>query len=201
MAILVGYVRVSSEEQTTLDLQRDALLAAGVTRLHTDEGESGAARRRPGLDAVLADLVRGDVLVVWKLDRLGRSLSHLIQVIASLADRGVGFRSLTEAIDTTTPQGKPLFHVMGALAEFERSLIIERTRAGMAAAKKRGVNVGRPFALSAAQENHALELLEQGKTWAEVARIFRVGRATLYRRLRQRLRDADMGRKTRRKSS
>lgn len=179
---LVGYARVSTDEQT-LDLQRDALQAAGVARQHADEGVSGASRRRPGLDAALADLKSGDVLVVWKLDRLGRSLGHLIQLIAELGGRGVGFRSLTENIDTTTPQGKLLFHIMGALAEFERSLLIERTRAGIAAARRRGQHVGRPQAMTGAQIVHARELLDQGKSQKEVSAIVRVARSTLNRTL------------------
>ncbi len=109
---LIGYARCSTEEQT-LDLQRDALRAAGCGRLHEDFGVSGASRKRPALEVALASLEKGDVLVVWKLDRLGRSLSHLIQVIGSLAERGIGFRSLTEAIDTSSATGKLLFHIMG----------------------------------------------------------------------------------------
>ncbi len=179
---LIGYARVSTEEQT-LDLQRDALVAAGCAPVHADTGVSGAARKRPGLDLALSDLKPGDVLVVWKLDRLGRSLSHLIQLIQELGDRGIGFRSLTENIDTTTTTGTLLFHIMGALAQFERSLLAERTRAGMTAAKKRGDHVGRPQAMTGAQIVHARQLLEDGKTWKEVAQIVRVARSTLYRTL------------------
>lgn len=184
---LIGYARVSSDEQT-LHLQHDALQAAGVARLHADEGVSGASSRRPGLDAALADLKTGDVLVVWKLDRLGRSLGHLIQLIAELGKRGVGFRSLTEGIDTTSPAGTLLFHIMGALAEFERSLLIERTRAGIAAAKKRGQHVGRPRSMTGAQITHARELLAEGKSQEQVAAIVRVARSTLNRTLGKRQR-------------
>jgi DNA invertase Pin-like site-specific DNA recombinase len=179
---LIGYARVSSDEQT-LHLQQDALQAAGVARLHADEGVSGASSRRPGLDVALADLKSGDVLVVWKLDRLGRSLAHLIQLIAELGKRGVGFRSLTEGIDTTSPAGTLLFHIMGALAEFERSLLIERTRAGIVAARKRGQPIGRPKSMDGAQITHARQLLEQGKTQNEVASLMRVARSTLNRTL------------------
>lgn len=179
---LIGYARVSTDEQT-LDLQRHALEAAGCGSLHADSGVSGAARKRPGLDQALSDLKRGDVLVVWKLDRLGRSLSHLIQIIQDLGARGVGFRSLTESIDTTTPTGTLLFHIMGALAEFERGLLAERTRAGMAAAKRRGDHIGRPQAMTGAQIRHARQLIEEGKPWKEVAQIVRVARSTLYRTL------------------
>jgi DNA invertase Pin-like site-specific DNA recombinase len=179
---LVGYARVSTDEQT-LDLQRHALEAAGCGSLHTDSGVSGAARKRPGLDQALNDLKRGDALVVWKLDRLGRSLSHLIQIIQDLGERGIGFRSLTENIDTTTPTGTLLFHIMGALAEFERGLLAERTRAGMAAAKRRGDAIGRPRAMTGAQITHARQLIQDGKSWKEVAQIVRVARSTLYRTL------------------
>lgn len=182
---LTGYARVSSDEQT-LDLQRDALVAAGCTHVHEDSGVSGASHQRPGLDQALASLKKGDVLVVWKLDRLGRSMPHLVQLIADLGRREVGFRSLTEAIDTTSAHGKLLFHIMGALAEFERSLLIERTRAGITAAKKRGKHVGRPLAMTGAQITHARELLGQDKTPAEVAAIVGVARSTLYRTLRSR---------------
>lgn len=138
-----------------------------------------ATRSRPGA----RQSQKGDVLVVWKLDRLGRSMSHLVQLIATLGEREIGFRSLTEAIDTTSAHGKLLFHIMGALAEFERSLLIERTRAGIAAAKKRGEHVGRPKAMTGAQIKHARQLLGEGKTPADVAAIFRVARSTLYRTL------------------
>ncbi|MGB6230763.1 MAG: recombinase family protein, partial [Litorimonas sp.] len=116
---LIGYARVSTHDQT-LDLQRDALAGAGVDRVFEDAGVSGAKAERPGLGKALAYLRSGDTLVVWKLDRLGRSMTHLLQVVADLEDRGVGFRSLTESIDTTTPTGRLVFHVFGALGQFER---------------------------------------------------------------------------------
>lgn len=141
--MLIGYARVSTEEQN-LALQFDALTRAGCDRIFQDEGITGVAVNRPALNDALASLRPGDVLVTWKLDRLGRSLAHLIEIIGRLGEQQIGFRSLSEAIDTTTASGRLLFHVMGALAEFERALISERTRAGMAAAKARGTHIGRP---------------------------------------------------------
>src|SRR5689334_7385103 len=140
--MLIGYARVSTGEQT-LDLQTDALRAAGCDRLFTDT-ISGASTERVGLAAALDISRSGDTLVVWRLDRLGRSLRHLIETITTLEKQGVGFRSLTEAIDTTSPGGKLVFHLFGALAEFERDLIRARTRAGMAAARARGRVGGHP---------------------------------------------------------
>ena len=139
--MLVGYMRVSTDgDRQTLNLQKDALLAAGVDERHLFEDRvSGAGAARLGLSKALAFMKPGDCLVVWKLDRLGRSLPHLITTVADLKTRGVGFRSLTEQMDTTTPQGEFLFHVFGALAQFERSLIQERVQAGLAAARRRGV--------------------------------------------------------------
>ncbi len=134
----IGYARVSSGEQN-LDLQRDALTAVGCGMIYEDEGVSGAARRRPGLDQALATLKQGDTLVTWRLDRLGRSLPHLIELVAALQDRGCWFVSLNEAIDTGSAGGKLVFHIMGALAEFERALIVERTRAGMTSPVRGGV--------------------------------------------------------------
>lgn len=178
----VGYARVSTEEQN-LELQRRALEAAGVTQVFEDQ-ISGLALKRPGLEAAMADLSAGDTLVVWRLDRLGRSLPHLIALLQDLGDRGVGFQSLSESIDTTTAGGRLIFHVMGALAEFERSLIVERTRAGMAAARARGVHVGRLPRLSPAQIRHAKLLVERGESPTRVAASLNVGRSTLYRALR-----------------
>src|SRR5215217_832683 len=141
MGHLLGYARVSTTDQH-LQLQVDALTAAGCYRVFT-ETASGARTDRPTLDQVLDQLRPGDTLMVWKLDRLGRSLRHLVDTIAALADRSVGFRSLQEAIDTTTPGGKLVFHIFDALAEFERDLIRERTTAGLAAARARGKRGGR----------------------------------------------------------
>lgn len=176
-----GYARVSTEDQN-LDLQRRALNAAGCDRLFEDQ-MSGASTKRPGLDDVLAKCGDGDVLVVWKLDRLGRSLPHLIEVIQELGTKGCGFQSLSENIDTTTAGGRLVFHLMGALAEFERALIGERTKAGLAAARMRGVRIGRKRAMSAEQIRHARALLEAGERPTDIARTMQVGRSTLYRAL------------------
>lgn len=143
----VGYARVSTSDQN-LGLQLDALQRACCEQIFREEGVSGVAAVRPALDAALLALKAGDVLVVWKLDRLGRSLAHLITLVSELGKRGVGFMSLSEAIDTNCASGRLLFHVMGALAEFERSLISERTRAGIAAARDRGARIGRPMKFS-----------------------------------------------------
>lgn len=181
-----GYARVSTEDQN-LDLQLRALTAAGCERIFEDR-ISGATTRRPGLDEVLARCGAGDVLVVWKLDRLGRSLPHLIDVIQDLGARDCGFQSLSENIDTTTAGGRLVFHLMGALAEFERALIAERTKAGLAAARQRGVRLGRKRAMSAEQVRHARALLEAGERPTDIARSMQVGRSTLYRAL-----DAEKG--------
>lgn len=139
----IGYARVSTSDQS-VDLQVDALRRASCDLIFREEGVSGATVDRPALREALDALKPGDVLVVWKLDRLGRSLAHLIALVSELGRRGVGFASLSEAIDTQYPGGRFLFHVMGALAEFERALISERTRAGIAAARVRGARLGRP---------------------------------------------------------
>ncbi len=179
----IGYARVSTDDQN-LDLQRTALEAAGCERVFEDLGISGANFARPGLAAALAALGPGDVLAVWKLDRLGRSLGQLITMIDRLGKSGAGFQSLSEAIDTTTAGGRLVFHVMGALAEFERALIGERTKAGMQAAKRRGKAVGRPRKLTAHQLDYARALLTTGKeTRAGVAELFGVDVATLRRAL------------------
>lgn len=180
----IGYARVSSSEQN-LDLQRDALKAAGCSIVHEDEGVSGTARSRPGLDQALALMAAGDTLVTWRLDRLGRSLPHLIDLVDRLKDRGCDFVSITEAIDTSSAGGKLVFHVMGALAEFERSLIVERTRAGMTAARTRGRHLGRPVKLTGAQLRKAEEEIAAGReTVASMAGLLGVNRSTLWRAMR-----------------
>lgn len=179
---LIGYARVSTVDQNP-QLQLDALAAAGCERIFTEQA-SGAKADRPQLDAVLEYIRPGDVLVVWRLDRLGRSLQHLIATVTELGGRGVGFRSLTEAIDTTTAAGRLLFHVMGALAEFERELIRERTLAGLAAAAAAGRTGGRP-GLSAATVSAAQQLVDNGMPRAQAAQLLGVGRSTLYRYLQE----------------
>lgn len=179
---LIGYARVSTDDQTPA-LQRDALRQAGATEVFEDKGLSGASRDRPGLRRALAALQPGDVLVVWRLDRLGRSLGDLIALIAGLKERGCGFKSLTESIDTNTAGGELVFHVFGAMAQFERALGIERTRAGLAAAKQRGAKLGRKPLLTSGQVEHARKLIENGETPPAVARSLGVSRATLWRAL------------------
>jgi DNA invertase Pin-like site-specific DNA recombinase len=182
--MLIGYARVSTEEQN-LNLQRRALEQAGCERIYEDKGVSGALARRPALERAMKAIGSGDVLMVWKLDRLGRSLQHLLQLMGELEGRGAGVRSLTEAMDTTTPGGTLIFHVMGALAQFERALIVERTRAGMQAARARGRLPGQRPKLGAEQLEHARELIEQGRTVPQVALLFGVARTTLWRALKR----------------
>src|SRR5512135_3779293 len=182
--MLVGYARVSTFEQT-LSLQQDALQKAGCGKIFTDTA-SGSRTDRPGLDQALAFLRDGeDMLVVWRLDRLGRSLRHLIDTIGGLQERGIGFRSLQESIDTTTSGGKLVFHVFGALAEFERDLIRERTQAGLLAARARGRLGGRPRALDLRTVQIAQGLYhDKTNAIADICRTLRISRATLYRYLK-----------------
>lgn len=180
--MLVGYARVSTQDQNPA-LQHDALTAAGCERIFTEKA-SGAQRDRPELAAAVSYVRAGDSLVVWKLDRLARSLPQLIETVAQLEAAGIGFRSLTETIDTTTAGGKLIFHVFGALAEFERSVIRERTRAGLKAARDRGRTGGRPPALSPADLAAAKAMLsDPAITVAEVAKRMHVSPATLYRHI------------------
>jgi DNA invertase Pin-like site-specific DNA recombinase len=179
----IGYARVSTQDQT-LALQRDALKAAGCQKIFADPGVSGTTTSRPGLDRALKALKPGDTLIVWKLDRLGRSLRHLVQVVAELGDRGINFRSLSDPIDTESAGGRLVLHMMGALAEFERSLIVERTRAGLEAAKRRGRKLGRKPTLTSAQIQQARSRIESGESPHAVAITFRVGRTTLWRALK-----------------
>jgi DNA invertase Pin-like site-specific DNA recombinase len=179
--MLIGYMRVSTaDERQSVDLQRDALTAAGVDERHLHQDRaSGARDDRPGLKACLADLRPGDVLVVWKLDRLGRSLSHLIRIVEELKARQVAFRSLTEAIDTTTAHGEFLFNLFGTLAQYERALIKERVAAGLAAARRRGRKGGRPPSLDMEKVEQIIAALEGGASKASVCRTFKVPRSTL----------------------
>jgi DNA invertase Pin-like site-specific DNA recombinase len=177
----IGYIRVSRNDQN-LDLQTDALIAAGCKPgdIYSDHGVSGKTTQRPQLDKCLAALREGDLLVVWKLDRLGRSLKHLIEVVNDLHDRGIGFKSVTEGMDTSTNQGRLVFHLFGALAEFERGLIVERTMAGITAARSRGVIGGRQPVMSAEQAKLAKDMLARGMSVSAVARAFKVSRPTIY---------------------
>jgi DNA invertase Pin-like site-specific DNA recombinase len=176
---LVGYARVSTDEQN-LALQLDALKQAGCERVHKDVG-SGSLKHRPELDACLDYLRAGDTLVVWRLDRLGRGLKHLIEAIEQLHAREIGFRSLTEAIDTTTNAGMLQFHIFGALAEFERQIIRERTRAGLAAARARGRLGGRPALLTPEKLELARLMRQQKRTMPQIAKA--LGVSTLYRHM------------------
>lgn len=179
---MIGYARISTNDQI-LDLQVDALKRAGCARIYTDT-ISGALQERKGLSDCLESLKAGDTLVVWKLDRLGRSLQHLIATVDDLRARGIGFRSLIENLDTTTPSGKFLFHIFGALAEFEREILRERVNAGMAAARARGKELGRPRRMNASTIETARHLLKEFDV-GHVCRTLNVSRATLYRHLRQ----------------
>jgi DNA invertase Pin-like site-specific DNA recombinase len=177
--MLIGYARVSTHDQT-LNLQQDALTKAGCNKIFTDTA-SGAKAERKGLEQAIAYVRKGDTLVVWRLDRLGRSLPHLIATMTDLEERGIGFKSLTENIDTTTSGGKLIFHIFGALAEFERNLIRERTTAGLMAARARGRKGGRPRALTAKQRSIAQDLYEKRHPIAEICRTLKISKSTLYR--------------------
>lgn len=180
----IGYARVSSTDQS-LDLQRDALHKAGVdlATIFTDTA-SGSTTSRPGLAECLDHLQKGDTLVVWKLDRLGRSTRHLIETVESLRDRGIGFVSLSEGMDTTTSGGQLVFTIMAALAQFERDLIRERTVAGLAAARERGRVGGRPRALSEAGVRVAVQMRDEGQKLKAIAAGLGVSKATVCRALR-----------------
>jgi len=177
----VGYARVSTDDQD-LALQRDALSVAGCERLFEDT-MSGAKAERPGLREALDFCRAGDTLVVWRLDRLGRSLTNLIELMKLLGARQIGFRSLSEQIDTTTSGGKLVFHIFGALAEFERELIRERTRAGLAAARARGRQGGRPKKLDTLRKIAMAQALYDDETHSidDICEMLGVSRATLYR--------------------
>lgn len=179
-----GYARVSTHEQN-LDLQIDALKRAGCAHIFTDQGKSGASNDRSGFAEALQACQEGHTLTVWRLDRLGRSLRSLIDVMALLEASSAEFESITEGIDTSTSGGKLYFHMMGALAQFERDLIAERTRAGLDAARARGVKLGRPRKLTGQQIQHARQqIMSGGQTIRGMAQIFRVDRKTLERALK-----------------
>lgn len=182
--MIVGYARVSTTDQDTA-MQTDALKKAGCDRIY-EESKSGKSKDRPELNRCLDVLREGDVLVVWRLDRLGRSLKDLIEVVSELESKGIGFQSLNESIDTTSPSGKLIFHVFAALSEFERSLIQERTKAGLAAARARGRKGGRPKKLTRDQIRKAKAMLSDPMmTKSEVAKHFGVSRVTLNAALEQ----------------
>ena len=183
MVARIGYARNCTIEHQHPETQLAALDAAGCTETFTDHGVSGAKATRPQLGKCLAYLRPGDELVVWKLDRLGRSVSHSVHVVGQLRKREVGFISLTEGFDTTTAAGRLLFHILSALAEMERELIRERTLAGLQAARASGKALGRPTVMTPQRIEVAAGMLKDGRPVAEVARTLGVGRATLYRNL------------------
>ncbi|MFB4375963.1 recombinase family protein [Agrobacterium sp. CR_3] len=180
----IGYARVSTVDQH-LDLQRNALRLAGCNRIFEDHGVSGSNEQRGGLSSMLKALRRGDILVVWRLDRLGRSIIHLISMVDSLKRRGIGFVSLTESIDTSSAGGQLIFHILAALAEFEKSLIRERTIAGIAAAKARGKLPGRRPALTEVQCMEIRSVLNAGGSVREVAKKYNVHPRTVLRGIRR----------------
>lgn len=178
--MIIGYARVSTDDQN-LDTQTDALTAAGAGKLFADK-ISGSKRQRPELDRMLDQLRDGDVVTVTKYDRLARSLKDLLEIVETIGERGVGFRSLAEDIDTTTPAGRLVFHVFASIAQFERERISERTKEGLQAARKRGRVGGRPPALSAAQRVEVCRMRDQEhRPLAEIARLFRVSVKTVRR--------------------
>ena len=177
--MLIGYARVSTEDQS-LDLQLDALRQAGCERIFTDKA-SATRTHRPGLNEARSQLRERDVLVVWKLDRLGRSVKGLVDLVGELAEEDVQFRSLTDGIDTTTPHGRFFFHMIASLAQMERELTAERTKAGLAAARKRGRLVGRKRRMTPSKIESAKQLLNGGMPPREVAKNLGVSIPTLYR--------------------
>jgi DNA invertase Pin-like site-specific DNA recombinase len=177
-----GYARVSTDDQKA-DMQRAALKKDGCEKIFTDDGKSGATTNRPQLQKCLKKLDTGDSLTVWKLDRLGRSLRDLIIMLDDFKERGIKFRSLTEHIDTETPTGRAMWQMIGVLAELERSQIKERTKAGIAAAKERGVQFGRRPKLKPYQVEKIRKRIKSGEAPGDVADSFNIGRSTLYRAL------------------
>lgn len=179
--MLIGYARVSTNEQNP-DSQKDALKRAGCELVFEDQ-VSGTKARRPGLEQALSHLRSSDTLVVWRLDRLGRSLRHLIDTVTELQEKGIAFKSLTESIDTRTSGGKLVFHIFGALAEFEREIIRERTQAGLASARARGRRGGPKHKLTPKQVAIAKQLWNTNTPVKEICQTLRISRATFYRYL------------------
>ena len=183
----IGYARVSTSDQN-LDLQMDALEAAGCKKIYSDHGVSGAKAERPELDKALDQIRKKDTLVIWKLDRLGRSLRDLLSIIEDLKERDANFASIQDGFDTSTASGKMVFSVIGAMAEYERNLIRERTMAGLAAARARGRNGGRPKALEDSQVKVAITLAEAGElTINEICEQVGCSRSTYYRQVAPKL--------------
>lgn len=179
---VIGYARVSTTDQDP-QLQLDALEAAGASRVFADEGVSGAKTERPELDRCLDHLRDGDVLTVWKLDRLGRNTVHVLQLIEQLTERGIGFRSLTEGLHTDGPMGKAMLTIMAAFAQLERDTMIERTRAGLAAAASNGRKGGRPRKVDDADAAKARDLKAKNIAVPDIAKMLGCSRATVYRYL------------------
>ena len=180
--MLIGYARVSTRDQK-LKPQEDALKLAGCEKVFTDVA-SGSKTERPGMAEAFRYARKGDTLVVWRLDRLGRSLHHLIETVMTIQEKGIGFKSLQEGMDTTTSGGKLVFHIFGALAEFEREIIRERTRVGLEAAREMGRTGGRPRAMDEARLKRARRLLQDKNfSFKDVCEMMGVSRATLYRYL------------------
>ena len=187
----IGYARVSTHDQN-LGLQEDALKRENCEEIFNDVA-SGAKTDRPGLEEALAYLREGDTLVVWKLDRLGRSIQHLIQTIKALSKRKIGFKSLQENMDTTTSGGKLIFHIFSALAEFEQDLIGERTKAGLKAARARGRLGGRPPLLDSRQINRMIDMYnDQKNTVAEICKIYDISRPSFYNYLKKRKQESEI---------
>jgi len=179
----IGYARISIQEQN-ITLQTDALKNSGCEKIFVDQ-ITGVSKTRPGLDKAIKALQEGDTLVVWRLDRLGRSLKHLIEIITQLEERNIAFKSLQEAVDTNSSGGKLVFYIFGALAEFERNLIRERTLAGLSAAKVRGKKGGRPNALDHQQQALIAKLYKEGNhSIKEICQIMRISKPTFYRYIR-----------------
>lgn len=179
---IIGYARVSTADQAP-QLQLDALKDAGASRIFTDHGISGSTVSRPQLDACLDHLRKGDVLTVWKLDRLGRNTQHVLAVVDDLTSRGIGFRSITEGVHTEGPMGKAMLTIMAAFAQLERDTMIERTRAGLAAAAANGRKGGRPRKVGDADATKARQLRDKGVAATDIAKMLGVSRATVYRYL------------------